>query len=202
MYAIRVNENTRVNQVSSRTHPVRSDSNLIGFFIGVNTMKQIPLTQGKFALVDDEYYKWLNQWKWWAVKGTNTWYAVRNVYHNGIKTNIRMHREILGLESGDPREGDHCNHNGLDNRLGNLRICTPSQNQHNRRPNKNCFSAFKGVGWHKGGSYWQARIRFNGNLKHLGCFASEIEAAKAYNQKAIELFGKYAYLNSMKVRIL
>jgi len=169
-------------------------SALAGLFIG-DTMKEIPLTQGKFALVDDVDYEWLNQWKWYAHKGGNTFYALRKAYHNDLRVTIRMHREILGLGRGDPREGDHCNHNGLHNWQDNLRICTRSQNQHNGSPRKNCSSSFKGVNWHKDTHKWQVQITNNGKQKYLGCFTSEVEAAKAYDRKAMELFGEFAHIN-------
>jgi len=159
-------------------------------------MKQIQLTRGKVALVDDADYERLNQWKWCAIKNHNTWYATRYITKlDGKHTSISMHRVILGLKNGDPRQCDHINHNGLDNQRENLRICTHAQNQHNRLSNKNTSSVYKGVSWHKNEGCWLAKIRLNGKLKHLGHFDSEIEAAKAYDQKAMELFGEYAHVN-------
>ena len=158
-------------------------------------MKRIPLTQGKYALVDDSDYEWLNQYKWFAHKEYNTWYAVRSVSRNGIHTIIRMHRVIMGLNPGDPRHVDHRNHNGLDNRQDKLRICTNSQNRCNQIPQKNRSSQFKGVCWHKDNHKWQTQIQIDGHNIYLGIFDSEIEAAKAYDRKAIELFGEYACIN-------
>jgi len=154
-------------------------------------MKTIQLTQGKVALVDDADYEWLNQYKWHAIKDHNTWYAVRGISRNGSYTTISMHRVILGLEPGDKRETDHKNHNGLDNRQDNIRICTHSQNQQNKSLQKNHSSQFKGVRWHKRCNKWQTQI----GHKYLGLFTSEVEAAKAYDAAAKEYFGEFALLN-------
>lgn len=161
-------------------------------------MKQIPLTQGKFAIVDDEDYEWLNQWKWYARKHRNTFYAIRNTnQQSSERKHVRMHRLILGLRKGDGKTSDHKNGNGLDNRRKNLRICTKSQNSQNRLPLKNTSSKFKGVYWDKKGKIWRAGIQKNSKRIYLGCFKSEIEAAKAYDRKAKELFGEFALCNLM-----
>ena len=158
-------------------------------------MKAIPLTRGKVALVDDIDFDRLNKHKWHAQKGRNTWYAVRNTYHNCICTTIQMHREILGLGYGDPRQCDHRNHNGLNNQRDNLRICTRSQNQYNQRPQSGKSSIYKGVSWCKREKKWRSYIHIKRHRISLSYFDSEIEAAKAYDQKAIELFGKFAHIN-------
>ena len=158
--------------------------------------RKIALTQGKFALVDDTDYEWLNQYKWCALKGRNTFYAVRmSPRVSGKQAIIWMHREILGLGKEDPQQGDHRNHNGLDNRRGNLRICNNSQNQHNKSPQKNSSSAFKGVCWDKQYCKWHAHIRVDSKLKHLGRFNSEIVAAKVYDKAALKNFGEFAFTN-------
>lgn len=176
MDAIRVNENTRVNQVSSRTQLVRSDSNLIGFFIG-DKMKRIPLTQGQFAIVDDEDFDYLNQWKWYAKwnKSIQSFYAVRSTWENSKAGKIFMSREILGLNKGDKRQADHKDHVTLDNRRSNLRIVTRSQNQWNRKYTKGYY-------WNKTAKKYEARIRLNYKRIYLGLFQTTKEAHKAYLQ--------------------
>jgi len=158
--------------------------------------KEIQLTQGKVAIVDDEDYEWLSQWKWYAVKSYNMFYAVRNITKPGGKqTLILMHRVILGLEPGDPQLCDHKNHTGLDNRRDNLRICNNSQNHQNECLRRNHSSAFKGVSWRKSRNKWRALIGVDGKQKHLGYFNSEIEAVKAYDESAKIYFGEFACIN-------
>lgn len=152
-------------------------------------MKEIPLTQGKTVLVDDEDYKWLMQWKWHAYRDRRTWYAIRHVYPNGRKhpKKIRMHRFILNVLEGvkvDHRDGD-----GLNNQKGNLRQATTAQNGHNRRINSNNTSGFKGVSKRKHG--WQATIQG----KYLGVFDTPGQAASAYDRAASVLFGEFARTN-------
>lgn len=158
-------------------------------------MKEIPLTQGRVALVDDADYEWLNQWKWYAVKYPNNFYAVSSAIN--IKSQkykrIRMHRLILNTPKN--MDTDHANHNGLDNQRHNIRICTTKQNTRNRLPRRKCSSLYKGVSWNKKVEKWIVFIANNRKNENLGCFDDEIKAAIAYDAKAKELFGKFAYLN-------
>ncbi len=158
-------------------------------------MKRIPLTQGKYAIVDDEDFEGLSKYKWYALKGHKTYYAVRGVHRNKKRKMIFMHREILGLQPNDGTATDHINHNGLDNRRCKIRICTHAQNTHNRLPYKMFTSKYKGVSWDRTTKKWRAKIMFNYKNIHLGFFEDEIEAAKAYDKKAKELFGEFAYMN-------
>ena len=153
-------------------------------------MKRIPLTQGLCAIVDDEDYEWLNQWKWCAANHNGHWYAVRR--ENGREQS--MHRQILDLRFGDKRQTDHIDGDGLTNKRTNLRVCTPAQNQYNQKQ-KTASSKFKGVRWHKKARKWQAQIQFKQKVSYIGLFISEIDAARAYDEKAIELFGELANLN-------
>ena len=153
-------------------------------------MKTIPLSQGKCAIVDDNKYDSLSKYKWCAVKSRNTFYAART--ENGKR--IYMHREVMGLSFNNSEQVDHINHDGLDNKLLNLRSCMPKQNQYNLKSIKGS-SKYKGVCWHKGAKKWRASIFFNYHNYYLGVFVSEVEAAKAYNIAADYYYGKFAYLN-------
>ena len=162
-------------------------------------MKKIPLSQGQFAIVDNANYNWLNRWKWTAVrdKKNNCWYAFRrSSTKNGLKSKkIWMHRLILDLDSDDKRLSDHINHNGLDNRISNLRTCTPQQNQQNQRLQINKSSRFKGVCFRKRTRKWRAYIQTKKTFKSLGCFKTEELAALAYDMAAIREHGEFAHLN-------
>lgn len=149
--------------------------------------KKCPIIKG-YALVDDEDFEWLNQWKWHLLNCREKKYAIKT----GGKT---MHRLIMQTPKG--METDHINGNGLDNRRSNLRICANFQNQMNRKIGKNNTSGFKGVYWDKKNNEWYSSIMFNYKSYYLGRFNERIEAAKAYNQKAIELFGGFARLNKI-----
>lgn len=153
-------------------------------------MKRIPLTQDKFAIVDDEDYDWLNQWNWHAHKDRNTYYAKRTTSYGAT---IRMHRLILGAKKGQIT--DHRNRNGLDNQRHNIRICTLSENQQNRPAYPNGTSKYKGVWWWADRQRWGSMIRVNNKRYYLGSYVNEIDAAKIYDKKAKELFGVFAYCN-------
>lgn len=159
-------------------------------------MKRIPLTQGKYALIDNEDFEKLNQFKWRACYQHGSWYAVREIRKaKGIWTTQKMHMFIMNTPKG--MEIDHENHNGLDNQKTNLRICTHVQNLMNQRPqHRKTSSKHKGVYWHKCTNKWMARIKLNGKYIYLGLFVNEINAALAYDVAAKELFREFAYLNS------
>lgn len=158
-------------------------------------MKQILLTQGKFAIVDDDKYDWLSRWKWYAHKSHNTvdtYYAYRK---NKLGETIAMHRLILGLPFGDKRQVDHKNHNGLDNRISNIWICTHSQNLQNSKRKSEYTSKYVGIYWHKRSKQWRAQIKYNGKNIYIGSSQYEKDAALMRDQKAKELLGELAYLN-------
>lgn len=156
---------------------------------------EIPLSRGLFALIDEEDYMRISQYKWCALKRTeNLFYAVRTDYSGGRKERIYMHRFILN----PPQDfiGEHKNGNGLDNRRENLRIATQLQNRQNQRPRRNKkTSIYKGVYFRKKDRKWVAQIKCPDKAVYLGCFTSEIEAAKAYDRAAHDFFGEFALCN-------
>ena len=166
------------------------------------TIRHIPLSKGQYAIVDEADYAWLNQWKWYArwSKTTKSYYAARNDPNKkGKHRSIQMHREILGLYDGDKREGDHANHNTLDNRRfingeDQLRIATTSENHYNARINSNNTSGYKGVRFNKIRGKWYAEIFFNGNRKYLGQHETPELAYAAYCKAAEEHHGKFSCL--------
>jgi hypothetical protein len=155
--------------------------------------KLIPLSQGKHAIVDDEDYDFLVQWKWHLMGR----YAGRVITDSTTRKqqSVAMHRIILNTPQG--MHTDHINGDGLDNRRENLRICTPSENIRNQKTRKRRTgdAQYKGTFFIKELGKWRAGVCVNGNTHYLGLFASEVDAARAYDQKARELHGDFARPN-------
>jgi hypothetical protein len=159
-------------------------------------MKIIYATRGEEILVDDDYFEWLNQYKWFV---NADGYAARTINHPlGIRrqTMLPMHRLILGLEFGDPRKGDHRFGRKLDNRRSELRICSSIENSRNRLRNANNKSGFKGVTLHKRSLRWVAKIRVRGKGRYLGLYETAEEAHEVYCLWADMLFGEFSNYGS------
>lgn len=155
-------------------------------------MKLIPITRGKFMKVDDEDFEFATKYKY---QFTTHGYAIRSkhLYSKNKKEKkiaCFFHRELLNAPKG--MQVDHINHDKLDNRKCNLRICTRSQNNMNRKNEDT-----KGISWYKNRKLWVSYIKLNGKRFHLGYFKNKIDALKAYNKKSKELFGEFAYLNKI-----
>lgn len=144
---------------------------------------------GAMAMVDARDHERLSQHKWTATQPQNVIYATRPILKNGKKTTVRMHCEILGVVGIDHKDGD-----GLNNCRSNLRPCTNTQNQHNRK-RVHGSSKFKGVSWHKGERKWRANIVVDKKQISLGYFADEVTAAHAYDAAAEIHFGEFASPN-------
>ena len=149
-------------------------------------MREIQLTHGKAAIVDDIDYEWLNQWKWYAHKIGNVVYARRSTRKDeGLNgKQLKMHQQIIGERNGFIT--DHINGNGLDNRRCNLRHVTSRQNQQNRHDKTT--SKYPGVYWRKDRGKWASRIKINGTKKFIGMYENEQDAFNAYC-KAVEMLG-------------
>ena len=149
-------------------------------------MKQIKLTQGKFAVVSDTYFPSLNKFKWYAHFDGYNWYAQRRKPGpHGINVILRMHNEIIKCKKG--QEPDHINGDSLDNRRCNLRSATHQQNVQNRFTSVN-----KGIT--RMGKKFRVRIGLDGRGKHLGMFDTLIQARHAYRNAAKKYFGSFARL--------
>lgn len=157
-------------------------------------MIEIPLTQGKVALIDDEDFARVSKHKWYAEKSRDgrRWYAATSVRTaEGKKTTIKMHRYIKGI-TDRKIDCDHRDLNGLNNQRSNLRVATRAQNMQNTRVKSNSSSGLKGVVLHKTSGLWMARIRSNGKSVLLGFFKTAELGHEAYCKAAKELHGEFA----------
>lgn len=172
------------SEVRPVSHPARSAPerpDYDGHFV------MIPLTHGKFAIVDEADAGPVSDIQWYAIKCRNTWYALRSVPSS---EGTGMHVLVA-----DCKGIDHANGNGLDNRRVNLRPATRSQNGANRPPPSNNTSGYKGVYWSRPTRKWRAVIRVNDRKANLGYFTDPVDAARAYNAAALEAWGEFAWLN-------
>jgi hypothetical protein len=156
-------------------------------------MPTIPLSQGQFALVDDDDYQSLNQFKWYAVWAKNSqFYARRREVDSGKE--ISMQNAVL-----PPRLGLIVDHRKrtetLDNRKGNLRYATNSQNQANKRVQSNNKTGYKGICWNKRRSRWRVQVWLGGKAVYEKSFVSLQDAIEAHSREATRIYGEFALLN-------
>jgi hypothetical protein len=158
-------------------------------------LRTIPLHgkrgEGLVALVDDEDYELVSQYRWHGHVGISGTYARHTWRREGVWGFIMMHRLVLGF----PERVDHINHNTLDNRRSNLRDVSRNMNAANQLPQTGRSSRYKGVSWKQENRKWIAGIKVDQRRIHLGYFLDEEEAARAYDAAALAMFGEYAYLN-------
>lgn len=153
-------------------------------FLRGATVKEIKLTQGKVALVDDEDYDRFSGYKWYAVHNGDKWYAANKKF--GF-----LHRAILTAPRN--RLVDHKDGNGLDCRRQNIRLATRAQNTYNSRVRSTNTSGFRGVS--ASSSRWLSQIKHNGATIYLGTFGKPEDAARAYDVKVRELHGEFGRTN-------
>lgn len=154
----------------------------------------ITLSNGAICLVDAEWAEMLSGVTWGCSVKPWTSYAIhRERFGEGRRSFVLMHRLIADAQPGELV--DHISGNGLDNRKANLRIVSALQNSMNRVRNLNSKSKYKGVTFDRG--KWQGQIKLHGKMHYLGRFDTEQEAAAAYNEAALRLFGVYAKLNQI-----
>jgi hypothetical protein len=153
-------------------------------------MREIQLTQGYVALVDDGDFVRVSAYKWHAHVERQNVYACRNIQRpDGKRTIQKLHNLIM-----DATGIDHADGNGLNCQRYNLRQATPLQNNHNTRAHSDNASGFKGVVKHPP-NRWRARICIEGKSIHLGTFLDIQDAANAYDAAALQYFGDFALTN-------
>lgn len=141
---------------------------------------------------DQEDYPLICAFSWCCTRG----YAYARRVRTSLLTKtqyVYMHRLIMNAKPGE--QVDHINRNRLDNRKSNLRLCTHQENNYNRSLKGKC--GYRGVRWRKDRDKWEARISVNGRTKHLGYYTCSLDAAKAYNNAALDLRGEFAVLNPL-----
>ncbi|WP_280755930.1 HNH endonuclease [Paenibacillus sp. LBL] len=157
-----------------------------GYMVGVTK-------KGVEFLFDVDDFSLISQHTWCVSEVKGNRYIQTRIVRNGKETTIRIHRLILGPDN--QLVVDHINHDCLDNRKENLRLCSHSKNIRNRTKRIAGTSKYKGVYFYKNLNKWKAQIEIKGKKKHLGYFENEQDAAVAYNKAAAFYFGEYAHLN-------
>jgi hypothetical protein len=153
-------------------------------------VRVVPLTQGQYAVIDPEDWPAVSQYKWCALKTTNTWYAVRGQKNTNGKWRLQyLHTFLTGFT-----ETDHVNTYGLVNRRCNLRPAE-GMNSRNTWSSRNGASKYKGVSLTRNKKSWSAFIWNNGATRYLGTFTNEVDAAQAYDEAARSVAGKHARYN-------
>jgi len=157
-------------------------------------MKEIPLTQGRVAIVDDGDYDELVKHKWWFRDVKSEFrhgYACRSKRMEGGRKTIHMHRQIMGLGWDTSIQVDHIDGNGLNNRRSNLRICNNSENHMNQRPLKNNTTGYSGVSFDRRSGRYVVYINVN-RKRFRGRSFKTFEEAKAVRiGMEIEHFGEF-----------
>jgi hypothetical protein len=152
-------------------------------------MKTIHLSNGGDAIVDDADFQTLNHWKW---KRHKHGYACRTATGGRL---VLMHRQIM--EEPEGLEVDHRNRQKLDNRRGNLRVATHSDNGRNRPKQRNNTSGYKGVSWDRQRSKWRASIKVGRTRHTIGRFDTAEDAAAAYDAKVREVASEFGFTNEV-----
>ena len=155
--------------------------------------RTIQIARGLTLIVDESDYGYVMETGPWTPQPgkAGTFYAMRTKWQ-GEKRKVYLHRILIGVTPD--RRVDHINGNGLDNRRSNLRVCSNAENMRNMRRGRG-RSIYKGVAWFTRDECWRAYIVMDAKQIHLGYFATEVEAAEAYDESARRLFGAFAKLN-------
>lgn len=155
-------------------------------------MKKIKLTQGKYALVDDRDFDFLNQWKWFCHSRSGNHYVTRNLYNKKNKTQKQIHMHRLIMNTPKDKIIDHIDGNGLNNQRKNLRICTQIENIKNQGKKSNNTSGFKGISLRKDTNKYRVRINVDNKCINLGNYTSKLKAYEVYCEACIKYHGEFA----------
>ena len=147
-------------------------------------MKEIQISDGFVAQVDDDDYDMVSKHKWRIQMNTNKPYAVAQIYMHRLISNVEIDKVL-----------DHADGNSLNNTKSNFRIATKSQNRQSSKKQKNTSSKYKGVYWNKKSKKWQCTIAYGGKSFYLGSYENEDDAGRAYDVEAKINFGEFANLN-------
>lgn len=165
-------------------------------------MREIKLTQGYVAIVDDEDFDRVNGYAWFfsvskkaSRNNKQIGYAKRNLFSGGKYTTEYLHRFIMNPGKG--LHVDHINGDKLDCRRSNMRVCTQTENNRNTSAQRNSTSKYRGVCWDNGRKMWLAQIKTGGKNKYLGHFENEKDAAIAYNEYSRCVFGEFSSSNNI-----
>lgn len=158
-------------------------------------MKTIKLTKGRFTIVDDDLFEFLNQYKWHYQFG----YAKRMIRVNGQRKALHLHRFIINAPNH--LQVDHINGDSLDNRRENLRLCSQKDNAKNRSMSKNNKSGFPGVYYYEKYGKYCAQATVNGSKKTLGYFDTKEEAFEARQEVVKEHYKSFAPVNPFRTAI-
>lgn len=167
----------------------------VGYVERAAGVREIPLTQGKVALVDEEDYELVAGFSWSASKRARTMYA--NAYVRGTgragRAMVYMHRIIMSPPAGV--EVDHIDGDGLNNTRANLRLCTRAQNHQNHHGTRSRITTYRGITFDGNTGTWVAQIQMDGRGYRLGTFDNAYDAACEYDIAASCMFGQFASLN-------
>lgn len=155
----------------------------------------ILLVQDIPFLVDDDVFEWARNYRWHSRLKDSRFYAYHNTRRSGRNYRIGLHREVMLSSNNDGRIVDHIDGNTQDCRRENLRVVSAKQSAHNTRAKRRHTSRFKGVRRSGVKGKWRATIKSNGKTHHLGSFASEEQAALAYDAAARPIHGTYGRYN-------
>jgi len=147
------------------------------------------LAAGRFAVVDDNDFGYINQFRWFF---NGRYIYRRNCTNSSLPKTVLLHREIMGFPVG--KLVDHEDRNPFNNTKRNLRVCSSSQNNVNRGKINGTINNFKGVN-RSGNGAFKAEIKFGGKQIYIGSFYSELYASYAFDIASLIINEEFSSLN-------